>query len=98
MSDAVIEALDAARAAYEQATEALRLAEAAARPAGVKIAPTVVDELTVKRVNIVEDDGTLRLVIGNSTMGHTLPLRGRCCPTDRRPWGAGPVPETARRC
>lgn len=77
MSDAVIEAVDAARAAYERATEALRLAEAAARVAEIEITPTVVDELTVKRVNVVEDDGTLRLVIGNSTMGRTLPTRGR---------------------
>jgi hypothetical protein len=77
MSETVIEALDAARAAYEQATQAMRLAEATARAAGVEITPTVVDELTVKRVNVVEDDGTLRLVIGNSTMGRMLPVRGR---------------------
>jgi hypothetical protein len=76
MSETVIEALDAARAAYEQATEALRMAESAAREAGVEVAPTVVDELTVKRVNVVEDDGTLRMIIGNSTIGRTLPLRG----------------------
>lgn len=77
MSETVIEALDAARTAYERATEALRLAEVAARAAGEQVTPTVVDELTVKRINIVEDDGTLRLVIGNSTMGRTAAMRGR---------------------
>ena len=35
------------------------------------------DELTVKRINVVEDDGTLRIVIGNSTHGTTAPMRGR---------------------
>jgi hypothetical protein len=77
MSETVIEALDAARAAYEQATEALRLAQAAARASGVEVTSPVVDELTVKRVNVVEDDGTLRMVLGNSAMGRTAPMRGR---------------------
>jgi hypothetical protein len=39
MSESVIEALDVAPAAYERATEALRLAEAAARDAGVEVGP-----------------------------------------------------------
>jgi hypothetical protein len=39
MSESVIEALDVARAAYERATEARRLAEAAARDAGVEVGP-----------------------------------------------------------
>jgi len=77
MSETVTEALDAARAAYARATEALRLAEAAARDAGVEVRPVAVDELTVKRINVVEDDGTLRMIIGNSTMGRSLPMRGR---------------------
>ncbi|MDX6357521.1 MAG: hypothetical protein QOH37_575 [Nocardioidaceae bacterium] len=77
MSDAVIEALSAARAAHAAATEALVRAEAAARAAGVEVSPAAIDELTVKRVNVVEDDGTLRIVIGNSTHGRTLPVRGR---------------------
>lgn len=77
MSETVTEALDAARAAYTQATEALRLAETAAREAGVATEPTVVEELTVKRINVVEEDGTLRMVIGNSTIGRSLPMRGR---------------------
>jgi hypothetical protein len=46
MSESVIEALDVAPAAYERATEALRLAEAAARDAGVEVATPVVEELT----------------------------------------------------
>jgi hypothetical protein len=77
MSDSVSEVLDAARSAYAQASEALRLAEAAARAAGVEVTPAVVDELTVKRINVVEDDGTLRIVIGNSTHGRRLAMRGR---------------------
>ena len=77
MNESVIEALEAARAAYEQATRALRLAEHAARESGVDVVPTAVDELTVKRINVVEDDGTLRLVLGNSTLGETMPVRGR---------------------
>jgi hypothetical protein len=77
MSETVIEALQAARAAYEQATRALRLAERTARETGVEVLPTTVDELTVKRINVVEDDGTLRLVLGNSTLGETVPMRGR---------------------
>jgi hypothetical protein len=77
MNDAVIEAWDAARAAYTQATDALRLAEAAARAAGVAVPPTIVDEVTVKRINVVEDDGTLRLVLGNSSIMQTMHLRGR---------------------
>ena len=77
MTDTVIEALETARAAYERATEALRLAEAAARRAGVDVTPATVDELTVKRINVVEDDGTLRVVLGNSSIMQTMPVRGR---------------------
>jgi hypothetical protein len=85
----VIEALDAARAAYAQATEALRLAEAAARDVGVEVPPTIVDELTVKRINVVEDDGTLRVILGNSTVGETMPVRGRLVPHTTRTAMAG---------
>jgi hypothetical protein len=67
MSDDTTEALETARAAYEKATEALRLAQAAADR----------DHLTVKRIDVVEDDGTLRMVIGNSTHARDLPMRGR---------------------
>lgn len=77
MSETVTEALEAARSAYERASEALHLAEAAAREAGVAVTPVVVDELTVKRINVVEDDGTLRMVLGNSAIGRTAPMRGR---------------------
>lgn len=86
MSETVIEALDAARTAYAQSTVALRLAEAAARDVGVEVSPTVVDELTVKRINVVEDDGTVRVILGNSTVGETMPVRGRLVPhTTRTP-------------
>ncbi len=37
------------------------------RGAAMLIAPTQIDELTVQRLNVVEDDGSLALVIGNST-------------------------------
>lgn len=77
MSDAVTEALSAAREAHAAATEALQRAEAAARAAGADVEATPIDELTVKRINVVEEDGTLRIVIGNSTLGVTAPMRGR---------------------
>lgn len=89
MSDAVIEALSAARAAHVAATEALLRAEQAARAAGVEAPPGVIDELTVKRINVVEDDGTLRIVIGNSTHGRTLPVRGRLVEHPGRAASAG---------
>lgn len=89
MGDTVIEALDAARAAYEQATRALRMAESAAREAGVDPTPTVVDELTVKRINVVEDDGTLRVVLGGSRIMATVPVRGRLVPHPGRHPSAG---------
>ncbi len=89
MSETVIEALGAARTAYAQAGEALRLAEAAAREAGVNVTQTPVEELTVKRLNVVEDDGTLRIVIGNSTHGSTAPMRGRLVPHPGRNPSAG---------
>jgi hypothetical protein len=77
MSETVIEALHTARTAYERATEALQLAEAAAREAGVQVTPRVVDELTVKRIHVVEDDGTLRMIVGNSSIMQTMRIRGR---------------------
>lgn len=89
MSGTVIEALEAARTAYAQAGEALRLAEAAAREAGVEVTPGVVDELTVRRINVVEDDGTLRMVLGNSAIGRTAPMRGRDVEHPGRPPMAG---------
>ncbi len=78
--DDVGSALEAARAAHASATEALRRAEAAAAAAGVPepgLEPRVIDHLVVKRISVVEDDGTLRIVIGNSTHAATLPVRGR---------------------
>jgi hypothetical protein len=69
--------LASARDAYSAASRALRLAEDAAGRAGASDLGPVLDELTVKRINVVEDDGTLRIVIGNSTHGRSLPVRGR---------------------
>jgi hypothetical protein len=89
MSDAVIEALSAAREAHAAATQALLRAEDAARAAGVEAPPAAIDELTVKRINVVEDDGTLRIVIGNSTHGRTLPVRGRLVEHPGRTASAG---------
>jgi hypothetical protein len=77
VTDALADALTAAREAHAAASEALRRAEAAAGAAGAEVDASVVDELTVKRINVVEDDGTLRMVIGNSTHGRVLPMRGR---------------------
>ncbi len=75
MTDAK-EALARAREAHDRATEALRTAEAAVRAAGVEVAPHVVDELTVKQIRVVEDDGTPRLLIGNGSVVRTIPVRG----------------------
>jgi len=69
--------LAAAREAYRAASAALSLAEAAAEQAGASAPGPAFEELTVKRLNVVEDDGTLRIVIGNSTHGRTTPMRGR---------------------
>jgi hypothetical protein len=83
--------LAAARAAYHAATTALRLAEEAAGQAGVFPPGPVLDEVTVKRINVVEDDGTLRIVIGNSTHGRTAPMRGRLVEHPGRNASAGLV-------
>jgi hypothetical protein len=89
MNDAVIEALSAVRVAHEAATRALLRAEDAARAAGVAAGLSTIDELTVKRINVVEDDGTLRIVIGNSTHGRTIPVRGRLVEHPGRAAAAG---------
>lgn len=76
------EALRVAQESVRRAEEALHLAEAAARSSTAGAVVTdyaftqVVDELTVKRINIVEDDGRLRMIIGNSTHARTAPMRG----------------------
>jgi len=69
--------LVAAREAYDAATRALRLAEEAAGQAGASTRASFLDVLTVKRINVVENDGTLRMVIGNSAHSRTMPMRGR---------------------
>ena len=79
MTGTVTEALDAARTAYARATEALRLAEAAAREAGVEVTPTVVDELTVRRLNVVEDDAQRPVVLD-----HVDPFDGQLVHDRRR--------------
>lgn len=89
LEDALTDALAAARAAHAAATEALRRAEEVARAAGLSIEPTVTDELTVKRIKVVDEDGMLRLIIGNSTMGRTMPMRGRIIDHPGRPPFAG---------
>jgi hypothetical protein len=82
--------LAAAREAYGAASRALLLAEAAA---GLLTDSSgqgpVLDELTVKRLNVVEDDGTLRIVIGNSTHAATTPMRGRVVEHPGRTASAG---------
>ena len=83
------DSLAAAREAYEAASRALRLAEEAAGHAGASPRAPVLDELTVKRINVVEDDGTLRIVIGNSTHGTTAPMRGRLVDHPGRTSSAG---------
>jgi hypothetical protein len=75
--DEIDETLSAAREALDAASRALRLAEEAAGQVSASPVGPVLDELTVKRINVVEDDGTLRIVIGNSTHGRTAPMRGR---------------------
>ncbi|HET7430725.1 MAG TPA: hypothetical protein VFJ89_04395 [Nocardioides sp.] len=40
----------------------------------------MVERLTVRRIDVAEEDGTLRMVIGNSTHAELLPLRGRQVP------------------
>jgi len=84
--DDVLDALSAARRAYEAATLALGAAESAARAAGAEVPAR---ELTLERLRIVEPDGRLRLVVGNSSLGETVPLRGRDVPHPGRTPAAG---------
>lgn len=74
---ALEEALTQARRAVVAAQEALRLAERAAGVASNGTAETGLGEVTVRRINVVEEDGTLRMVIGNSTHARMAPMRGR---------------------
>ena len=82
----VLDALSAAQRAYAAATAALDAAESAARAAGVEVPGR---ELTLERLRIVEPDGTLRLVVGNSAVGEKLPIRGREVPHPGRTPAAG---------
>ncbi|MFC7621077.1 hypothetical protein [Microlunatus sp. GCM10028923] len=80
----VNDALAAARAAHAAATEALARAEAAAEAAGIKI-DSPAPELRVQRIRVVEPDGRTRMIIGNSTMSRTAPIRGRDVEHSGRP-------------
>ncbi len=68
-------ALAEAQRAHEAATEALRRAEDAAVAAGAEVVAHH-DAITVQRINVVEPDGTLRLVITNASQLPGLILRG----------------------
>ncbi len=68
-------ALAEAKRAHEAATEALRRAEEAAVAAGAEVVAHP-DVITVQRINVVEPDGTLRLVITNASQLPGLILRG----------------------
>lgn len=80
-SAALIGALQSAQAAYAAATTAL-----VARKAGITVP---VRQLTLERLRIVERDGTLRLVLGNSSVGESIPLRGGEVPHPGRHPAAG---------
>ncbi len=69
-------ALDEAGEAHAPATRALTRAEEAAAAAGVSPA-AVADVITVQRINIVEPDGTLRLVVTNAAQFPGLIVRGQ---------------------
>jgi hypothetical protein len=72
----VQQALDEARKANLTAARALRLAEKAAINAGVD-AGSAGDVISAQRIDIVEPDGTLRLVLSNAARLPGLVLRGR---------------------
>lgn len=85
-NSALAATLKAARDAYAAATAALIAAEQAATAAGVGVPAR---ELTLERLRIVEPDGTLRLVLGNGSVGDTIPLRGGEVPHPGRHPAAG---------
>lgn len=90
-TDILTATLAEARAAHAAATRALERAEQATRAAGVEADDTqdVLDTLTVRQINIVEDDGTLRMVIANSRLTGIMPWRGDVLPRDDRLTAAG---------
>jgi len=71
----VDEALAQARRALDSARMALRAAERAAGLVGVDDAKPV-ESLTAQRINIVEPDGTLRLVVTNAAQFPGMIVRG----------------------
>lgn len=70
------EALDEARKAHATAARALRLAERAAMGAGIDVS-SASEVVSAERINIVEPDGTLRLVLTSAARMPGLVLRGR---------------------
>ena len=78
---AALDAVRIAREALQTAQLAPRTAELAAggltEPTSADIDTHVIEELTVKRINLVEDDGRLRMIIGNSTHAQVAPMRGQ---------------------
>lgn len=49
--------------------------------------PENMDELTVKRINVVGEDGSLRMVISNETRQHSGRIAGKDLPQRKRPAG-----------
>ncbi len=49
--------------------------------------PVRVDEIDVERINIVEKDGTLKMVISNATRQHPGLIDGKSVPARQRPAG-----------
>src|SRR5690606_23897561 len=49
--------------------------------------PDLHDELSIKRINIVGDDGSLRMVISNENLQHPGRVAGRDIPARERPPG-----------
>lgn len=69
--------------------EALRVAEQAAGGSASGSVAETTDVLTLKQLRIVEDDGTLRMIIGNSTHASATPWRGETVPRPDREPAAG---------
>lgn len=91
-AQATAHALDEARRAVADLTASLRRAERAVAAVGANTTPAPPTEvLTAQRINIVEPDGTLRLVLTSSALLPALILRGREHAHPNRPPLAGLV-------
>lgn len=82
----VTDLLARAQEAHAAATVALSAAEDAARALGADVAAR---ELTVERLRIVEPDGTVRLLVGGSSVAGVASLRGTEVPHPGRDPMAG---------